>query len=609
MMKADMIKVDMIKVDMIDGEKLYDYFISGAKKLIHNEVLLNKINVFPIPDGDTGSNLSFTMKSIISQSKRHKLVYKTIDSISNIAVENAYGNSGMIFAEYFRGLAIETNDREILTIEEFVKICANAVKYAYSAVSNPKEGTILTVMREWTKELELNAGKVDFEKLISKSIDRARTAVDNTKDQLKELRRNNVVDAGAKGFLFFLEGILEFLKSDGNDISIESGENEINEEESLGFEDVSFDYEYRYCSEFLIETDVKKEYLMKELSSKGDSIVISDYSKGYKAHIHTNNPERVVELLIGLGTILRQKIDDMLVQSSIVNNRKNTIGIITDSVADLPGDFIVNEQITVIPLNLICNGIPYLDKLTMSHDSFYKNIDEYKLSPTSSQPSSSIIEKNLSYLLQYFDSIIGIFVSQKMSGTYNAVKKIAEKLDQEGKRITIIDSKLNSAAQGLLVQQASELVNKGLTHGAIVQKIEKLRENVHIFVSISDLKYMLRGGRIPKITGMILKKIRLKPVISIDSTGKGSIYKKTFNQKHAIENILKRIKKDIKKYSIGKYCVVYSDSENLGIDFSNRIRDIIKKEPEFIEPISNIVGLNAGRGCVAVAYIKGGRLA
>ena len=150
----------------IDGNSIYNYFISGAQKLIYSEKDLNSINVFPVADGDTGTNLALTMKMIISDSKKDKDISKTLSSISDIATENAYGNSGMIFAQFLNGFAKETEFKAEISIQEFAEIAEKASEYAYEAVASPKEGTILSVMRDWSKSLKAKLNHSDFEKTI-----------------------------------------------------------------------------------------------------------------------------------------------------------------------------------------------------------------------------------------------------------------------------------------------------------------------------------------------------------------------------------------------------------------------------------------------------------
>ncbi len=591
-----------MKIQNIDGHSIYNFFISGANNLIYNEHSLNKINVFPVADGDTGTNLALTMKSIVTKSVKHDNFNKSMTSISEIAIENAYGNSGMIFAQYLNGFAVESKEKESLTISEFIDIAGKAVLYAYEAVVNPKEGTILSVMKDWTSELKNNLSISDFEKMFEMSVHKAKDFVDQTKYKMKVFLDNDVVDAGAKGFLIFLEGMLEFIKS-GKTPAF-SNTDDFKLEEHINIVTNTEVTENRYCSQFYIETKKKPAFFKNELKDLGDSVVITGSENRLKIHIHTDNPEKTMSFLAKEETIISQKIEDMKLKANIIHRRKNTIGIVTDSIADLPQSFIDNEQITVIPINLICDTNVYLDKITITPSQFYENINKYKMNPTSAQPSSTVFENTFSDLLNYFDSVIGIFVSNEMSGTYKSAKRTALTFSEKGKKITVINSKLNSSAEGLLVMKAAELINQGLAHDEVVEKINNTIKDIHIFVSINDLSNMIKGGRISKTQGFILSKIHLKPVISIDESGKGVIYEKTFNRKSAVKKILNRIKTDMLLKGIEKYAIVYSDLKSDITEFKSQLIKLTGMQPAYVEPISPVVGLNAGLGAFAVAYIK-----
>jgi uncharacterized protein len=183
------------------------------------------------------------------------------------------------------------------------------------------------------------------------------------------------------------------------------------------------------------------------------------------------------------------------------------------------------------------------------------------------------------------------------------VKKVLDKLDLKDKKVEIIDSKLNSVAQGLLVKEALRLKSEQASFETIVQHLYDLRERIKIFVSVKDLKYMLRGGRVSKVQGFVLSKLKLQPVISIDEQGKGIIPYKSLSQKSAVKSILKAIKQDYENKGIDEYALVYADDPKDLDGFKQKIEDILGKAPAYIESISPIVGLNAGKGAFAVGYI------
>ncbi len=592
--------------EYIDGNQLYNYIISGAHRLIAAEHSLNEINVFPVADGDTGTNLAFTMRTIIQKAKQDAAVHKTLMSISGVAMENAYGNSGIIFAQYFHGLSVEAKNREFITVKEFAEMTRNAVHFAYEAVANPVEGTILTVMKGWSEELLSGPNWDEVESLFERSLNRTKELVEQTRYGLKVLKKNNVVDAGAKGFMVFVEGILDFVRTGEikkekaflKSYAAEQHDNHITAEVVK---------KNIYCSQYYVKTKTGMQEMKENLAAFGDSIVVGSDGEYLSIHLHTDRPDLVMQHLNQLGEVATHRMEDMRLQSLMMNHKDRRIAIITDSIADIPQTFLWDHKITMIPLNLICDSVAYLDKVSMTPPIFYDAWDNFEIYPTSSQPSIDSIEKALRGLAGRYASIIGLFVSKEMSGTFNNVSRMAAQLQQEGYPITIIDSKTNSVAEGLLVRKAAELVEKGLSYEAIVETLEEIKKDTHIYVIVKDLSYMLRGGRVSKTKGFILSKIKLKPVISIDEQGKGSIFQKTKTEAKALEKIMEKVKKDHQSRGIEAYALVYADRIEEVRPLQEAMYALTGQEPAYIEQISPIVGLNAGRGAVAVGYIKGGQ--
>lgn len=585
---------------IVTGNEIYGFVVSGAKNIIVNEQNLNKLNVFPVPDGDTGTNLSLTMNSIVLQARKQVSVTHTMSDIAKLSLDNAYGNSGMIFAQYFNGLSDAVQSKSQLTTSELIDGFKLAAKSAMNSVSNPKEGTILTAMREWAKTLE-TAVEAEFEVILENSLMALRKTVNNTKKQLKVLRDSNVVDAGAQAFYFFVEGIVRFLKSG----TLEDHQYVASQLEILTEVVSSTDIgAYRYCSQFLIESAKTQSELLSTLNKYGDSLVVNQNASHTSIHIHTNQPHSIMNDLVKHSKMISHKVDDMQLQANLIHAKKAKMAIITDSIADLPQTFKDDHHCVVLPLHIIIDSVVYQDKLTLKPQQFYQHLDDYTLNPSSSQPSSFAIERLFHQILPHYDEIIGIFVSSKMSGTFENIRKVINRLDLKDKKIALIDSKSNSITQGLLVYEALRLKEEGKDFASIVSSVESLIPRLRIFVSVKNLDYMLRGGRISKTKSFILSKLKLKPVISIDSDGKGIIAYKSISQKSAVNFILKTVRKDMDTKGVDRYGLVYADNPTDLEEFKENLIRIIGKAPEYIEEISPIVGLNAGKGAFAIGYIQ-----
>jgi uncharacterized protein len=584
---------------IINGQEWYACLISGAKNVVVNEINLNRINVFPVPDGDTGTNLSLTMNMMIQGAKRSDSVGEQTHLIASLALNNAYGNSGMIFAQYLQGLSHAFKDKVSITTQDLVAGFNQAFEKAFTSVSSPKEGTVLTVMKLWAQAWEKEVND-NVEKMFEVVLKQLHDGVEHTKQQLKVLKENNVVDAGAMAFYYFMEGMHRFMKTRNlDDINFEAAQLELVNEIMMSAEIG----DYRYCAQYLVKTNTEMSEFKQLIEPYGDSLVMNEVDQAISIHIHTNEPERIMKQCVNHGQLISHKVDDMWLQANIIHKPVSRLLIMTDSIADIPQSLADQNHCVILPLNIIIDTVVYMDKLTMKAEDFYQHLDDYHLNPSSSQPTISSVERLLKSILQHYDEVIGIFVSSKMSGTLNTMHKALSNLKLEGKRVTFIDSKANSIAQGLVVSEALRVKALGWEYDAIVNHIESVVNRVKIYVSVKDLKYMIKGGRVSKTTGMILSKLKLQPVISIDSTGQGIIPYKSFNQKSAVKSILRAIKKDMISQGIEKYALVYADNPHDLDDFKDKVVELLGKEPEYIETISPIVGLNAGKGAFAIGYI------
>ncbi|MGI1692249.1 DAK2 domain-containing protein [Thermoanaerobacter uzonensis] len=587
----------------LDSEKLYFSFISGAYKVIQNKNILNEINVFPVADSDTGNNLASTMNSIIRNSKVFKSIKATMNNIADAALIGARGNSGIIIAQYINGIAENLKEGDKIDVHSFAEALKNAVPYAYNAISNPVEGTIITVINDWAESICKYKEVVrDFYELFSMSMETALRSLSETTSKLKALEYSKVVDSGAKGFVFFLEGFMEFLKTG------ELKDNSFYDIEKVEFsEEAEHDLEKitnRFCTEALIKgKGIDVNLLKKQLKPYGDSIIVAGNERMIRVHIHTNKPEEVFYFLKDKGEIIQQKVDDMVRQYEVSHKKKYNIALVTDSIADLPKEIMDLYQIHMIPLELTIDGTTYLDKKTINSQIFYKLLNEALEYPKSTQPNYKLVVNYFKFLTNYYDEIIVITVSSEQSGTYNVFKKASQEFVKKGKRIEVIDSKQNSAAEGLLVIKAAELIHEGYSFDEITKIINEQIKKTKILVSFNTLKYIIKSGRLSKTQGIIAKIINLKPIASLDENGRGVVIGKAFSEKGNIKSLMKIIKKCDANNKVLRYAISHASNYEKAKKFEELGFKFLGKRPEYIIDISAIGVSTAGIGTVAVAYM------
>lgn len=299
----------------IDGLDLRNMVINASNNLQKKKEFVNSLNVFPVPDGDTGTNMSMTFKSAVLEIEdvENNSIYEIAKRISRGALMGARGNSGVILSQIFRGIAKGLEGKEKVDALNFARSIAEGAKYAYKAVMRPTEGTILTIIRV-AGESAVESKEKDIVKLLEKVCMHSESVLNKTPDMLPALKEAKVVDAGGMGLLIIFQGMYnalkENIKAKINDIEETHEKSNVLAQASVKTEDIK----YGYCTEFLIRTEdasKKVDEFKKVLKPVGDSTIVVGIDDIIKTHIHTNDPGWVLSEALKLGELSKIKIDNM----------------------------------------------------------------------------------------------------------------------------------------------------------------------------------------------------------------------------------------------------------------------------------------------------------
>ena len=588
----------------LDGRNLYYAFLAGARKVIEHQVELNRINVFPVKDGDTGSNLAATIRSVVESLRPSRSFKVTADRIAEAVMMNARGNSGIIFAQFFYGLSNETGEHKSVTVRQFAESLRKSVNYVYEAVSKPVEGTMLTVIREFAEHIYAGRNKfADFNQMLIDSYEVLKRSLVETKSKLEILRKNDVVDSGAKGFVLFFEGIKEFVASRNIKslvLTAPSAASYLKNEEVIPERII-----FRYCTEAVIKNcTLDKGEIKKVLESYGDSVVIAGSDNVRRFHVHTNAPAEMFNSLRGAGTITFQKADDMIRHSQIACDRKWNIALVTDSTCDLPPEVFDRYQISMVPINLSFGENHYLDKVTIQTDQFYSMLNEAREQPKSAQINENTFLSLYSHLASHYDSIIAVHLSEKLSGTFYSSVKASKKIGREfGKKITVLNSRSISGTLGLVVLRTAQAIEAGYPHDKVVEMAEGWIPNTRLFVSVRTLKYLVKGGRISAIRGLLAKLLNINPIVTIDETGRAIVFDKATGQRPNMEKIIEYIRKSACERNIWGYIVLHARNPEAAAWYSEKMTELTAMRPVSTIDISPVIGAHAGTGAAAVALL------
>ena len=308
----------------INGAMFAKMVINASRLLEINREKIDSLNVFPVPDGDTGTNMSLTIKSAVTEVKKctSNTLADIAESASKGALRGARGNSGVITSQIFRGMCAVLKDTQSVDVKTFAKALKSATDVAYSAVSKPKEGTILTVSR-MISECAVQSKAKEFEQFFEEILIRGEEALNLTPELLPVLKKAGVVDSGGMGLLTIYKGMQKAILGE----EIEAGEAEVEvvkvETSSLEHADILNlgTIEFGYCTEFFIINIKKKttladiDRLREFLMTIGDSVLVIGDLEFVKVHVHTNNPGRALSRALELGEIDKVKIENMLEQN------------------------------------------------------------------------------------------------------------------------------------------------------------------------------------------------------------------------------------------------------------------------------------------------------
>jgi len=601
------------ETQILNQETLRELIIAGAHRVIAHREHLDRINVFPVPDKDTGTNLALTMRAIIEGLQQPMPSLAAVSStVATSALTGAQGNSGVIFAQFFQGLREEIADSAQITMQRFSQAMRCAANRAREALAQPREGTILTVISDVAEHLLQQADRLpDFRALLDEGLAVARRSVEKTTDQLAELKKAGVVDAGALGFVHFLEGIRDFFHfgSQGSD-SQELSEYEKSDAPKPTHSKVSF----RYCTEAVVwGADIDRKEVIEKLSILGDSVVVAGNREEIHAHVHSNAPAYVLELLSQYGTMASQKVEDMLASigtSEVAENPSERAGIalVTDSACDLPMQFLTQEQIHVVPVRVVFGDDPLLDRVDITPTQFYQRLQTTTEFPKTSQPRPADFLTLYQHLSNTYSSILSIHLSAEVSGTWQSASVAAKQVSKDtGVPIAVIDSRSASGAEGLVVWATAQAAKAGLSAARCTAIANYAAQSAAVFVYVPSVEYFVRGGRLSPLQGRIAKLLRVLPVITVKD-GALTTAGKVIGQRSARNRVLSSVLKLAKDYSCPMFVISHSDALDLAEQAQSTISKRCPDARIWITDTAPAIGSHAGPGGFAISVLDAGSI-
>lgn len=577
---------------------------AGVARLSARQSHLNRINVFPVADGDTGTNLGFTLESMVAglRSRPDRHAGRALSILADAALDGARGNSGAIMAQFFQGLAEAGRRLERLGVHAFAEIVDQGARYARAALSEPREGTLVTVLTVFATSVREQAGRIDndFAGLLAAALAHCEAALARTPEQLSVLRRAGVVDAGAEGFVELLRGMGEALES-GRARDLIRVETRPTETATEVPESSGEAARYRYCTECMIEGEaLDADWLREEMAGLGDSQVVAGARHKLKLHIHTDTPEAVFRMASRLGRVRGEKADDMWRQQQDVWQKGAQVAIVTDSSADIPESVIEALGIHVIPVHVHFGDRQYLDRIGLGPEQFYRELARNPHHPATSQPSPGEIRRVFQMLASHFETVIAIHVTAQGSGTWQAARSAAGRLPDAD--IRVVDSRTVSTGLGLMVMEAAERARDGQGADEIMARLDAIRARTRVWGAVADMTFAVRGGRVLPWKKRVIDVLRVTPVLTARDGGRvdagGLLWGKEDRGAVFARFVRRRMRKGRRYRLLLGHCNAPDTGERLLAAFED-IPALV--EPPGLVAVGPALGSHAGPGTLVAA--------
>lgn len=600
-----------MRIEYLDGPRLRRALIAGCDFVQQRRAELNRINVFPVPDGDTGTNLALTAGAIAGhlRSLRDERIDVVARESAHAAILGARGNCGMILSHFLLGFSGAVREQPRVDAPRFAAALTIAAEHVYRSLERPVEGTIITIMREVAEEAE-QAHTRDFADLLELLLVRARSACERTPDLLPVLRHAGVVDAGAQGFVHLLEGVgayvhgEPFTRLDGTPVFEDVG--------AAARAEYPGDSErHRFCTEALVRGPElpDADVVRAELRRRGDSLIVIRGAGVLKVHVHTDEPDVVFSWLRTLGTLVTHKAEDMTVQHRTVQQAaaghvqlaRRPISIVTDSACDLPPEVIRAHGIHVVPLLLVFEREALRDGIDIDADTFVRRLRGGE-HPTTSQPAPKSFLTAYEAAAADGETVLAVILGSTLSGTFASAEAAAKLADDVP--IVLVDSLAASITQGMLVLKAAELAELGWKVDDIAAELRRIRAQSSIFFTVDVFDNLLASGRVGRGQVMIAGLLDIRPILEVGTDGRVAPLARVRGRRNVAARMLHVLRERIPAAARNvRFGVVHVGAGTQAESFAEALREEFGRDRDIIVgPASPVLATHLGPGAWGVAF-------
>lgn len=593
------------RIAYLDGHRIRRALLDGFRRVTGERTHLDRINVFPVPDGDTGTNLALTLSAIEDElrpvTERH--AGRLLEHLADAALDGARGNSGAIFAQFCQGLAAGAREHARLDAEALAGALASANEQAREAMEVPREGTMLSVIAAFTQTFAATqqGGVTDLEVLLDRGLVAAREALRATTQQLEVLRRAGVEDAGARGFVLLLEGIADLLR-DGS-VADHAGESVDPPLVShVSPEELSRVDEYRFCTECIVSGErLDRAELKRVLNRLGTSVMVIGGNRRLRVHAHVRRPAELFAAMENFGRISGQKADDMMRQELALRDRLRRVAVVTDSAADLPQSVWDELAIHMVPLRVNFGAQSYLDKSGLDSAAFMAELARRPEPPSTSQPPAGDFRRVFEFLASHYEHVVSVNLTSRVSGTCQAAQAAARRA-ANAEQITVVDSLNVSLGQGLIAMRAAEAAAGGAAVDEVLAATRDSIRRTHCLGLVRDLRFAVRGGRLRPMHQRLGDWLGVRPILGTRPDGRVGLAGFVGPRRDGIVELVRAARRRLRNGETCRLAVGHAGwPEGAMLLREECRRQLPEASVLFVTDIGPALGVHGGPGTLALA--------
>ncbi|GAB4147690.1 MAG: DegV family protein [Patescibacteria group bacterium] len=605
-------------------------FIKASYIVESQSDFLNKINVFPVPDGDTGSNMSGTLRGV--RKALQESAFQTFEDLGKIISKSSMlssrGNSGTLISQFFIGFCSDFATIKSFNSASLDRSLQIGLENAYRSFEEPRHGTaldILEVAAKISKKLQFETD--DLRQILSEIVNAAEAALEHTREVLPEMKEAKVVDSGASGFVDILKGFLAGATNAEVEIV------DITESiEQIVYSDKNLDF--RYCTELIIsEVIVNDQSIREKVKPLGEYVQVVTVDKYIKLHIHTNEPQKVREICLRYGQEESFKADDMLemVKNNLEKNHspfqsavmiestdtnpnskpKQKLLIITDSSIDIPLPWSVQTPLKILSIPIFESKSETDISEIYSPEEFYQKMEnESDFSTKTSKISVNTYHEAFTKCLEMAENVVCLPLSSGISGSYESAKLAHQMLPEADRsKVMVYDTQTSSAGLAFLAQAAIKVISSGASLLETEQYLNQIKQKIQMYFLVENVKYLERGGRISHTASQIGQFLKLQPLLTLESGKiKASSEKLIFsNDRKRLKLLLKKLNNYLKENELQDLIIPFAGkntrhlAEKLKFELIQKYD--IKSDQIHLINLNLVVGSHTGPGTIAIIYL------